>query len=79
LAPRTTPRTRSRRSRVKQLADVQDIDVNLHAITASSAEIEQQAESVAQAQLDLSASTERASVTLARFDTGGLISRLRGR
>ena len=63
----------------QQLADVQEIDVNLHAITAGSAEIEQQAESVAQAQLDLSASAERASLTLARYDTGGLISRLRGR
>ncbi len=63
----------------QQLVDVQEIDVNLQAITAGSAEIEQHAESVAQAQLDLSASTERASVTLARFDTGGLISRLRGR
>ncbi len=63
----------------QQLVDVQEIDVNLHAITAASAEIEQQAESVARAQLDLSASTERASLTLARFDTGGLISRLRGR
>jgi methyl-accepting chemotaxis protein len=63
----------------QQLADVQEIDVNLHAITAGSAEIEQQAEAVAQAQLDLSASTERASLTIARFDTGGLISRLRER
>ena len=63
----------------QQLADVQEIDVNLQAITAGSAEIEQHAESVARAQLDLSASTERASVMLARFDTGGLISRLRGR
>ncbi len=63
----------------QQLVDVREIDVNLQAITAGSAEIEQHAESVAQAQLDLSASTERASVTLARFDTGGLISRLRGR
>ena len=63
----------------QQLTDVQEIDVNLQAITAGSAEIEQHAESVAQAQLDLSASTERASVTLARFDTGGLISRLRAR
>ena len=63
----------------QQLADVQEIDVNLRAITAEGAEIEQQAESVAQAQLELSASTERASLTLGRFDTGGLISRLRGR
>jgi methyl-accepting chemotaxis protein len=48
-------------------------------ITAGSAEIEQQAHSVASAQLELSSSTERASVTLGKFDTGGLISRLRGR
>jgi methyl-accepting chemotaxis protein len=63
----------------EQLADVQEIDVNLQAITAGSWEIEQHAESVAQAQLNLSASTERASRTIARFDTGGLVSRLRGR
>jgi methyl-accepting chemotaxis protein len=63
----------------RQLADVEEIDVNLHAITRGGAEIERHAQSVAQAQLDLSASTERASRTIARFDTGGLISRLRGR
>lgn len=63
----------------QQLSDVEEIDVNLQAITAGSAEIEQHAESVARAQLDLSESTERASLVLARFDTGGLISRLRGR
>ena len=63
----------------EQLTDVQEIDGNLQAITAGSAEIEQHAESVARAQLDLSESTERASLVLARFDTGGLISRLRGR
>ena len=34
---------------------------------------------MARAQLDCRQSTERASLTLARFDTGGLISRLRGR
>ncbi len=34
---------------------------------------------MARAQLDLSSSTERASITLGRFDTGGLISRLRNR
>jgi methyl-accepting chemotaxis protein len=63
----------------RQLSDVQEIDVNLQAITAGSAEIEQHAESVAREQLDVSASTERASQTIARFDTGGLISRLRDR
>jgi len=63
----------------EQLSDVEEIDAGLNEITAESAEIEQRAESVARSQLELSASTERASLTLARFDTGGLISRLRGR
>ncbi len=62
-----------------QRADVQAIDASLRAITAGSAEIEQQAEAVARAQLDLTAGTERASVILGRFDTGGVISRLRDR
>jgi methyl-accepting chemotaxis protein len=63
----------------EQSADIHAIDAGLQAITAGSAAIEQEAESVARAQLELSASTERASVTIARFDTGGLLSRLRGR
>ncbi len=62
-----------------QRADVQAIDAGLQAITVGSAEIEQQAASVAHAQLELSASTEHASVTIAAFDTGGLLSRLRNR
>ncbi|HJS97422.1 MAG TPA: methyl-accepting chemotaxis protein [Solirubrobacteraceae bacterium] len=63
----------------EQRSDVQAIDSGLNVITAGSAEIEQQAESVAAAQLELSSSTERASITLGKFDTGGLISRLRNR
>ena len=63
----------------EQSADVQGIDASLQAITAGSAEIEQQAGSVARAQLELSASTERASITIGAFDTGGLLSRLRRR
>ncbi len=64
---------------LRQLEDVNAIDTNLHAITAGSAEIEEQAQAAAERQLELSAGTERASETIARFDTGGLISRLRGR
>ncbi len=63
----------------EQSADVHAIDGSLQAITAGSAEIEQQAESVARAQLELSAGTERASITIASFDTGGPLSRLRHR
>jgi methyl-accepting chemotaxis protein len=63
----------------EQRADVQGIDANLQAITGGSAEIEQHAASVARAQLDLTSSAERASLMLARFDTGGAISRLRER
>jgi methyl-accepting chemotaxis protein len=63
----------------RQLADVNAIDANLHAITAGSAQIEELAHSVAGRQLDLSAGTERASAAIGRFDTGGLFGRLRGR
>jgi hypothetical protein len=52
------------------------VDENLRAITEGSAEIEQQARSVSKRQLDLSAGTEAATLTMARFDTGGLLSRL---
>ena len=63
----------------EQRLDCQAIDSGLQVITAGSSEIEQQAHSVASSQLELSSSTERASVTLGKFDTGGLTSRLRGR
>ena len=63
----------------EQSADIHAIDASLQAITAGSAEIEQQAGSVARAQLELSAGTERAAVTIGLFETGGLTSRLRNR
>jgi methyl-accepting chemotaxis protein len=62
-----------------QLADVHLIDANLQTITHASEAIENQAKSVARSQLDLAGGTERATRTLARFDTGGLMSRLRER
>jgi methyl-accepting chemotaxis protein len=63
----------------QQLADVHTVDTSLHAITAGSAEIEERAHSVAHAQLNLAAATERASRAMGQFDTGGLLSRLRSR
>ncbi|MGH2894900.1 MAG: methyl-accepting chemotaxis protein, partial [Solirubrobacteraceae bacterium] len=63
----------------EQLADVSAIDANLQAITAGSAEIETHVGAVAAAQLGSSAATERASTIIGRFDTAGLVSRLRAR
>ena len=63
----------------RQLADVEAIDTNLNFITEGSAEIEEQATSAARRQLELARGTERASVTIGQFDTGGLLSRLRAR
>ena len=51
----------------------------ISAITASSARIEEQARAVASHQLSLSVGTEGASKLIARFRTGGLISRLHDR
>lgn len=62
-----------------QRADVTAVDANLHSITEAGAEIEEQAHAVAARQSDLAAGTERASVVMSRYDTGGLISRLRTR
>jgi methyl-accepting chemotaxis protein len=61
----------------QQLVDVNGVDDNLQTLTGGSAEIEQQAGSVSKRQLDLSEGAEQASRTMAAFDTGGLISRLR--
>ncbi len=75
----TQTATRIARLAEQQLADVDAVDSNLQAITTASAEIQQQAQDVSQRQLDLAAGTEKASQTMARFDTGGLISRLHRR
>ncbi len=80
LAARSDERARQIATLAReQLADVTAIDANLQAITAGSAEIESHVGSVAAAQLGSSAATERASRIIGRFDTGGLISRLRAR
>ncbi|MGA2925576.1 MAG: methyl-accepting chemotaxis protein [Solirubrobacteraceae bacterium] len=79
VAASTETVTRIAQLAERQLADVDAVDSNLHAITSASAEIEQQAQAVSERQLDLAAGTEKASQTIARFDTGGLISRLHRR
>jgi methyl-accepting chemotaxis protein len=78
LAARSDQRARQLAALAReQLADVSAIDANLQAITAGSAEIEAHIGSVATAQLESSAATERASAVIGRFDTDGLVSRLR--
>ena len=80
LAARSDQRARQIAALAReQLADVSAIDANLQAITAGSAEIESHVGSVAAAQLGSSAATERASTIIGRFDTAGLVSRLRAR
>jgi methyl-accepting chemotaxis protein len=80
LAARSDQRARQIAALAReQLADVSAIDANLQAITAGSAEIEAHVGSVATAQLGSSAATQRASTIIGRFDTAGLISRLRAR
>jgi len=80
LATRSDERARQISALAReQLADVSAIDSNLQAITGASAEIESHVGSVAAAQLGSSAATERASTIIGRFDTAGLMSRLRAR
>jgi methyl-accepting chemotaxis protein len=63
----------------QQLGDVHAVDENLQSITSGAAAIEEQARDVSRRQLDLSAGTETASRVIARFDSGGLLSRLHRR
>jgi methyl-accepting chemotaxis protein len=80
LATRSDQRARQISALAReQLDDVSAIDSSLRAITAASAEIETHVGSVADAQLGSSAATERASAIISRFDTAGLMSRLRAR
>ncbi|MGH2858239.1 MAG: methyl-accepting chemotaxis protein [Solirubrobacteraceae bacterium] len=63
----------------EQMADVSVVDEHLHSITEASAEIEHEAHTVAHNQAQLAEGTEQAHRMIARYDTGGLISRLRAR
>jgi methyl-accepting chemotaxis protein len=62
-----------------QQGDVQAVQDNLETITARAREIEAQARAAARQQLELAASTERAYAVVGRFDSGGALTRLRGR
>jgi methyl-accepting chemotaxis protein len=61
----------------RQLGDAEAVDVSLQEITERSGAIEQRAQSVARAQTDLGERTERALRTIGKFETGGMLSRLR--
>ncbi len=63
---------------VQQREDIQHVAENLEQITAAAAEINTRSDAVSNHQLELSASTERASLKLADFHTGGTIDRLHG-
>ena len=80
LAGRSEERSRQIAALARQqLSDVSAIDANMQTMVSGSAEIEVHAASVAQAQHDFAAATERASTLIGRYDTGGLLSRLRAR
>ncbi|MGH2876312.1 MAG: methyl-accepting chemotaxis protein [Solirubrobacteraceae bacterium] len=63
----------------EQMADVSVVDEHLHSITEASAGIEEEAHAVAHNQAQLAEGTEQAQHLMSRYDTGGLISRLRSR
>jgi methyl-accepting chemotaxis protein len=62
----------------EQLADVSVIEDSVRLVTEDSATIEVQAMAERDRQQELASGTERASGVLARYDTGGTLSRLRG-
>jgi methyl-accepting chemotaxis protein len=61
-----------------QLEDVQHVAANLEEITAAASEIRSRSTAVSAHQHELSGSTERASLRLGQFHTGGTIDRLHG-
>jgi methyl-accepting chemotaxis protein len=79
VAPAEEHATRSATLAEEQLQDVNGLDSSLHAITERSAEIEVQTDTAAARQHELTAGVAQSSRILARFDTGGLLSRLRAR
>jgi methyl-accepting chemotaxis protein len=62
-----------------QLADIDGVGDRARTVVAAGSEIERQSKAVAANQLSLAEGTELASLTIARFDTGGLIDRLHAR
>jgi methyl-accepting chemotaxis protein len=60
----------------QQLEDVEHVASNMDQIQAATAEIMSRSSTVSEHQLDLSASTERATLTIARFHTAGAVDKL---
>ncbi len=60
----------------EQLEHAEHVTSNLHKITVAAAEIGSRSSAVSEHQLELSATTERALLTIARFHTGGTLDRL---
>jgi methyl-accepting chemotaxis protein len=61
-----------------QLEDVEHVAAHMDEIQTAAAEISNRSTTVSEHQHDLSASTERAAVTIARFHTAGAMDRLHG-
>jgi methyl-accepting chemotaxis protein len=75
----TGPATRIAELASSQLGDVDGVAVRVRSVVEAGAEIERQTKTVAVNELALADGTELASLTIARFDTGGMIDRLHGR
>jgi methyl-accepting chemotaxis protein len=62
----------------QQLEDVEHVAANIGEIQIAAAEISSRSSAVSEHQYELSASTERGALTIARFHTAGAVDRLRG-
>jgi methyl-accepting chemotaxis protein len=72
----TGPATRIAELASSQLEDVDGVALRVRNVVEAGAEIERQTKAVAVNELALADGTELASLTIARFDTGGMIDRL---
>jgi methyl-accepting chemotaxis protein len=79
VASSTEPATRIAALAASQLTDVDGVAVRVRNVVESGAEIERQTKAVAANELALADGTELASMTIAAFDTGGVIDRLHAR
>jgi methyl-accepting chemotaxis protein len=75
----TEPATRIAELAASQLTDVDGVAVRVRSVVDAGAEIERHTKSVAANELALADGTELASMTIAAFDTGGVIDRLHAR
>ncbi len=75
----TGPAARIAQLAGSQLTDVDGVAERVHSVVDAGAEIERQTKVVAENELSLAQGTELASLTIARFDTGGQIDRLYSR